>query len=102
MPRAAKACSEPSCPRLQPCPDHQRKPWAGSTRRTELPSDWRRRRRKVLRRDPICTECQQALSREVHHTADKHNHSLEVLAGVCVPCHKKLTQEQARASRFAA
>lgn len=101
--RAPKICSHPGCINTQPCEQHARKAWAGSTRRTELPPDWEKRRRKVLERDPICTDgraCQGlALSREVHHTGDKHDHSLEALAGVCRACHTAATQEQAAAAR---
>jgi 5-methylcytosine-specific restriction protein A len=107
MPRAPKVCSHVdaagSCSHVQPCPDHARKAWEGSTRRTELPSDWDRRRRAVLRRDEFCTlgtHCGGlALAVEVHHRGDKHDHRLESLGGVCVACHRAATQAQAAAAR---
>lgn len=101
--RAPKVCSTPNCPHIQPCPDHPKIPWAGSTRRTELPKDWSRRRRIVLERDPTCTlglTCGGlALSTECHHTGDKHDHRLEHLAGVCKACHTAATQQQAAQAR---
>lgn len=99
MARAAKACGQPGCPHFHPCPDHRKIAWAGSTRRSRLPPDWERRRRSVLARDPICTICHQALSREVHHTGDPDDHALTQLAGVCPPCHQTETQKQAAAAR---
>lgn len=100
---ARKACSSPTCPNLQPCPDHPKIAWQGSTRRTELPPDWERRRRTVLARDPLCTDgrsCQRmALSTECHHTRDKRDHSLDALAGICKACHAMATQEQAARAR---
>lgn len=99
MTRAAKACSEPGCPHLQPCPDHRKIAWAGSTRRSQLPPDWERRRRTVLARDEICQICHDAVATEVHHTGDQDDHRLEQLAGVCAPCHKNETQKQAAQAR---
>jgi hypothetical protein len=103
--RASKTCSHPRCPNLQPCEDHPKVAWQGSTRRTELPSDWERRRRTVLERDEICTDgrvCRGlALATECHHTGSKHDHRVESLAGVCKACHAAATQEQAAEARCA-
>ncbi len=103
MPRAPKLCSVPTCSRTQPCPEHPTTAWRGSTRRTELPPDWARRRRRVLERDPICTlgtTCGGlALATECHHVGDKHDHSLANLAGVCEPCHMAATLAQAAEAR---
>lgn len=107
MSRAPKLCSVVSCTRSQPCPDHPRVAWEGSTRRTELPPDWERRRRRVLARpeDQTCTlgtTCGGlALSVEVHHVGNKHDHSLENLAGVCKRCHTEETLRQAAEARRA-
>lgn len=82
-----------------PCPFHEHKPWEGSTRSKQLPRDWSRRRRYVLQRDPICTECDEALSTEVHHQGSRDDHSYENLGGICTGCHKIKTQEEARDAR---
>ncbi len=105
MPRAPKVCAHPTCGRLaDDCTEHKRKPWEGSTRRTELPPDWARRRRKVLKRDPICTDGRAcgglALSQAVHHgEGGKLDHSLANLSGICHRCHAVITSEQAAAGR---
>lgn len=103
MPRARKACGQPSCPHLTPCPDHPKVAWAGSTRRQRLPPDWERRRRAVLARDPICQDGRAchglALSREVDHIERGDNHDLENLQGICVDCHRAKTQAEAAAAR---
>lgn len=55
MARAAKACSTPSCPHLEPCPDHPKQAWSGSRRRERLRSGSGHRQQKlrsfVLHRD---------------------------------------------------
>lgn len=107
MPRAPKICSyvgpEGSCSECVPCPLHPKVAWKGSTRRTELPPNWEKLRRKVLLRDPVCTDgrvCQRlALSTDCHHIAAKTDHALENLAGVCRACHKAITSEQAAEAR---
>lgn len=98
---ARKPCRTNGCPHLQPCPidGHERKAWEGSTRRATLPSNWERLRRTVLARDELCTICGNALSTEVHHTADRNDHRLDMLAGVCKDCHRDETQQQAAAAR---
>jgi 5-methylcytosine-specific restriction endonuclease McrA len=93
---AGKLCGHAGCPNLTPCPDHQRKPWEGSTRSKQLPADWTRRRRYVLERDPICTTCDNALSTEVHHRGRQDDHSYENLCGICTDCHKIKTQQEAQ------
>lgn len=99
MARASKACGQPECPHLQPCPDHPKVAWSGSTRRRELPPDWERRRRSVLARDPICVLCHDALTTDVHHTGDPSDHAISELAGVCSRCHNTETQQQAANAR---
>ncbi len=103
MTRASKLCGNPMCANLTPCPDHLKVAWEGSTRRTQLPSDWDKRRRLVLERDLLCTDgrvCQGlALSTEAHHVGDKHDHRIETLAGVCRACHTAATSEQAANAR---
>ena len=99
MPGAAKLCGKPGCGQLEPCPVHQKEPWEGSERSAELPPDWRRRRKYVLERDPICCICEDALSTEVDHIVPGSDHSYENLQGVCAPCHKAKTQREAADAR---
>jgi 5-methylcytosine-specific restriction protein A len=103
MPRAPKACSQPTCTNTQPCPAHPKIAWAGSTRRRSLPPDWEARRRIVLDRDPVCTDGQAchhlATSTEVHHRGNRDDHRVEQLAGICRDCHNAETQKQAAAGR---
>lgn len=98
--RASKVCSKPGCPHLQPCPDHPKIPWAGSSRRHELPRDWKSRIvPRILARDPVCTRCRARPSTEVHHIDDRHDHRDSNLAGVCADCHGHETQRQAAIGR---
>lgn len=96
MPRAAKSCRIFDCPHLRPCPTpgHEPEAWAGSTRRSTLPPGWEKIRRRILERDPICTECGEALSTEVHHRGDRNDHSDEMLAGICAGCHNRISSQQ--------
>jgi 5-methylcytosine-specific restriction endonuclease McrA len=96
---AAKVCSQPACPELQPCPTHPKTAWAGSRRRSELPPDWEKRRRYVLDRDPTCQVCDDALSVEVDHIDEKRDHSYGNLQGICLGCHKAKTQREAAEAR---
>lgn len=98
MPRAAKTCRKPHCPHFQPCPipGHQPKAWEGSTRSKTLPPGWEKLRRQILLRDPICTECHNALSTEVHHRGDSDDHRPEMLAGICADCHGPISSRQGR------
>lgn len=101
--RAAKVCSYPTCPNLQPCPDHTLKPWAGSTRRKRLPRGWERLRRFILSRDPICKDGRacggMALSKEVDHIVNNDDHRPENLQGICRQCHRNKTQAEAARAR---
>ena len=101
MARAAKPCGVHGCPNLEPCPEpgHGKTPWAGSDRRSELPGDWENRRRYILQRDPVCKVCDNALSTEVDHIDDPHDHRYENLQGICQPCHKLKTQREAARAR---
>lgn len=101
MPRAAKSCRIPTCPHVRPCPieGHEPKAWEGSTRRKTLPPGWEKLRRFILERDPICTECGNALSTEVHHRGDSDDHRPEMLAGICSECHAPITSRQGQEAK---
>lgn len=101
MARASKVCSAPRCPHLQPCPDHGKVAWEGSTRRKRLPSDWERRRRYVLQRDPICKACDNALSVIGDHVVPNDDHGYDNLQGICANCHTEKTQREAADARRA-
>jgi hypothetical protein len=102
--RASIIC--PRCHRLQPCPVH-RSSWRDSSGRAynegRLSDDptYRRNRPLVLARDVRCTECGINASTQAHHLGTPDDHRLEMLAGVCVPCHNKLTAAKATAVRRA-
>lgn len=76
--------------------------WDGK-RRATLPSDWRKIRARILRRDPLCRIADPHLctgrSTEVDHIGAPDNHHPDNLRGVCTPCHKARTQAQAQAAR---
>lgn len=99
MPRAAKICSKPNCPHLQPCPEHPKEPFKGSDRRARLPKNWNQIRAKILRRDPICRVCNTARSTEVDHVQHGDDHSPQNLQGICSDCHKTKTGREANAAR---
>lgn len=110
MGRAAKICSSPGCPQLQPCPTHKQEAWAGSTRRTKTGSGSRQQKRArfVLRRDAgICHICGQPGADEADHVipvSEGGEPGVDNMAAVhSKPCHAKKTQaEAARARRRSA
>jgi 5-methylcytosine-specific restriction endonuclease McrA len=58
--RAPRACSRPSCPYVQPCPQHARKPWdhAGLSRQARgYDAEYMRARAIVLREETHCALC---------------------------------------------
>lgn len=77
--------------------------WETSNRRASLPPDWRKIRARILRRDPICRlaydDICEGRSVEVDHIGEANDHRPHMLRGVCSPCHKRRTQEQAQAAR---
>lgn len=112
MPRAGRRCPRHGCDQLAPCPDHTPAPWAGSTRRATLPPDWDRIRAEILERDTTCqlaypgtwhtarglTSCT-GTPTEVDHIHSATDHTPANLRGVCPPCHRRRTQQQAAAAR---
>ena len=76
--------------------------WETSNRRASLPPDWRKIRARILQRDPLCTlalDCCAGRSVEVDHIGEATDHRDHMLRGVCSPCHKRRTQQQAREAR---
>lgn len=85
--------------------------WASSDRSASLPPDWPDIRRQVLNEEPACRlayadewvtkrgiESCAGRSVEVDHIDSPIDHSRANLRGVCTPCHKRRTQEQAVAA----
>lgn len=78
-------------------------PWSTSTRRSRLPSDWRKRRLIVLRRDkgqcqikgPDCTR----MATEVDHVIPNDDHSLTNLQAACHVDHAAKTALEAAAAK---
>lgn len=71
--------------------------WEGK-RRATLPSDWRKIRARILRRDPLCRlalDVCTGRSTEVDHIGDPGDHRPANLRGVCSECHKRRTAQQA-------
>lgn len=80
--------------------------WKDSTRRSELPRDWKQRAARVRKRDGFqCTEsdengrrCAQP-GRDVDHIVPGQDHSYSNLRTLCVDCHKAKTQREAAEGR---
>ena len=104
--RATKVCSHFDCPNIQPCPDHEREPWEGSTRRerTKL-SGWRqqKRARYVLdKHDTICHVCDHPGGTEADHVVPLAQGGLDVVANmrpIHHDCHVAKTAEEAARGR---
>ena len=106
--RARKICSSPGCFNLQPCPDHERKPWEGS-RRSDLAkvkgrTASNRRKRILLKYDTICHVCGNPGSDEVDHVIPLAEGGPDTDANCrpihSKPCHAlKSSAEAARARR---
>jgi 5-methylcytosine-specific restriction endonuclease McrA len=82
-----------------PCPtharalEHGRPNWDG--RRRYRSTRWALTRAAILHRDPVCTDCRNAVSADVHHKQkpgpaddDPLFWAESNLAGLCAPCHK--------------
>src|SRR3990167_4099221 len=98
--RPGRVCSSPGCPNLRPCPKHpERRPFAN--RRPHTDPGWVRSAwsKAVLARDPVCVICGQRPSTEAHHVkaeADGGRATMENGAGLCGPCHERITQAQVK------
>jgi 5-methylcytosine-specific restriction protein A len=83
-------------------------PWAGSNRRDELPSDWKKIRGRILARDGYqCTHvrydtgrrCTETLNLEVDHIGDKDDHDPANLRVLCRYHHGQRTARQGAEGR---
>lgn len=96
MPRAKQICSTSECLDTATvggkCDTHKRKAWANTSRRNlSLPSDWKTRRAKVLRRDRrTCYLCGTKGAHEVDHVIPVSrggSHEYNNLKVICTACH---------------
>ena len=105
--RPRKPCSQPGCPELiepgqRKCVAHRRQDDRRYKRdrnddeqqRFYKSARWRRLRKIVLRRDPICKKCEEEgrtrASQEVHHKDGDHkNNEIDNLVGLCKSCHSR-------------
>ena len=106
MARAGKACNTRGCPSLQPCPDHPKVAWQGSTRRERTVSGWEQQRRaqRVLEQhDGICHVCKRPGSDTVDHViplAEGGPDTADNLRPIhAKPCHETKTQAEAQRAR---
>ncbi|GAA0627279.1 HNH endonuclease signature motif containing protein [Kribbella sandramycini] len=83
-------------------------PWESSDRRSRLPSDWARRRLRVLRRDQYRCQVRDAAglkclerSNEVDHIVNNDDHDYANLQTICRVHHAAKTQAEAKAGRRA-
>ena len=109
-----RACSVPGCRNLgtgDRCEEHQqrheatRPAWTstkGSASSRGYGATWRRLRKLVLHRDPICRACCRAPSTTVDHIVPKARggqDTMENLQGLCAACEAAKTAKDAAAGR---
>lgn len=106
MARASKACSNPQCPNLQPCPTHEKKPWEGSTRRTKTISGWEQQRRArlvIAKHHGICHICGDTGADEADHVIPLQQGGPDTIENMRPihgsPCHQEKTQREAQLGR---
>ena len=114
-----RPCLTPLCPALvyndTHCPEHQPAAQREANRRDVLRRGtmeqrgygkrWRKLRREILARDPICMDCHYAASTDVDHIKrklpglDAADVTAEELQGLCHVCHSRKTAVETRAAR---
>ena len=106
--RKTQVCAVSGCSEFRPCPKtyddgtpHERKAWEGSTRGGS-DKGWKKRRGRVLARDPICMVCHSRPSKVCDHiiarafggTDDEWN-----LQGICSGCDKAKSSAEGHLGR---
>jgi 5-methylcytosine-specific restriction protein A len=102
MPRAHRICNTDGCLKAAVkdgyCDTHKRKPWAGSIRNLQRPSNWRQLRSDALKRDRFsCVICFSPAT-DVDHirpVALGGSWSLENLQSLCTFHHDEKTKQEA-------
>lgn len=74
--------------------------WQGSTRRSRLPADWARIRRRIIRRDKVCvwamsdgTQCG-ATGTDVDHITPGDDHRDDNLQLLCTWHHRRKSAQE--------
>lgn len=107
--RKQAVCLKPGCPHFRPCPveGHERKAWEGSNRKGSSRRG-RKKRARILARDPICTICHKRPSAVCDHVIsvadgapeDYADVPDELLRGICTPCDRKRSAQQGARGRY--
>lgn len=105
--RARKICSHPECFELQPCPDHERKPWTGSKRseHTNLSGSRQQKRAAYIlqKYDTICHVCGHPGSDQADHVIPLAENGPDTTANMrpihAEPCHREKTAAEAARAR---
>lgn len=108
-----RPCNKPGCSVLTTgtyCPAHAKaaqpawRTTTGSSTSRGYGSKWRKLRKEILARDPVCTLCNRRPSEHVDHITSKAaggNDSPTNLRGLCEKCHKKKTAQDGAARKRA-
>jgi 5-methylcytosine-specific restriction protein A len=104
-----KVCSDPECPNLQPCPEHERKAWSGHRgRRNRMRSGSREQRlnRAVMElHEGRCHICGNYGADEVDHVVPLSEGGSDGMDNRrpihSEPCHRTKTAEEAARARNA-
>jgi 5-methylcytosine-specific restriction enzyme A len=106
-----RPCAQPRCPALVPlrtrhCPRHAKEAQLriyrrqGSKAKQGYGKRWRKLRKVIIARDPICKICGVSASRDVDHIEPKRpeqdaaDFREDQLQGICKPCHGRKTRAE--------
>jgi 5-methylcytosine-specific restriction endonuclease McrA len=96
-----RPCTNPMCASLQPCPRHQRKPYATATRTSNLYSTarWKRERAAFLSTHPRCpcgTPANTVDHEPPHRGNEQAFYDRARFVAMCWPCHQRKTGRETR------
>lgn len=103
--RANSICAEHGCPKIADgnggrCKKHERPAWyeSGRPRRKDLPKDWGRIKRYIIRRDgELCQlrlEGCTGVATTADHVGDRRDHSFANLVASCRKCNERRASKQ--------